>query len=526
MVDTDRSRDDNLFDNHVERFVETKLRPSFHRSSAVALLAVSLLAMSACGNRLDHETLREAVTGTQGAPVTAGAAITATSTTDASGAQANAGSAQVPVAPAATGAGRLASGPNAGSAQVPVAPAATRPGQVGSGPRTAISGAKVGAARPATTSGGLACAKPLSPIKIGSVGENSGVMGAVVSAGAKVLQAWVQSVNAKGGLGCHPVEVFVGDDGGDPSAHQALVQRFVEQNGAVAFVFMNAPLAGEAGVKYLKSKGIPVFGSEGGSGWFNENPNYFPQMSSGNEYMEAPFALAGQTLVSKGMTKLATLTCVEATLCSSAYGLAQGFAQKYAMQLVYRGQVSISQPDYTSACLQAKNAGAQILFVALDGNSDQRVARSCQSVGFAPKIVTPAVGITPSQAAAPVLAGIQVAMPVVPWINTGVNAIAEYAAALAKYAGLESGAVGVVGVEAWTAAQVFAFAVSKAGPDITSRSILNGAFQVNGNDFGGLTEPLTYKANAPTQAQSLCWWAAEYNGTKVTSPNGGKRTCE
>jgi ABC-type branched-subunit amino acid transport system substrate-binding protein len=368
------------------------------------------------------------------------------------------------------------------------------------------------------------CSTPLSPIRIGSVGENSGVAGAIFGPGAKVLQAWVQWINAKGGIACHPVEVFVGDDAGDPATHQSLVQSFVEQKGVVAFVFLNAPFAGAASVKYLTEHRIPVFGSEGGSEWFNQNPTYFPQMSTGAQGVEAAFAMAGDTQVPQGRTKLASLTCIEAPVCSSAYGIADKLSTKYGMSLVYRAQVSISSPNYTSNCLAAKNAGAQVLFTGVDGNSDQRIARSCESVGFHPTIVTPAVGLTPAQASAPALAGLQAAMPVLPWFETANTSIKEFLGALARFApGLEPSAVGV---EGWVAGQVFAFAASQVGDRPTSAEILQGAYRVKGNDFGGLTQKLTYTADAPNQKQRLCWWAAQFDGTKVTSPNGGKQTCQ
>jgi branched-chain amino acid transport system substrate-binding protein len=332
-------------------------------------------------------------------------------------------------------------------------------------------------------------------------------------------------MNDRGGINCHPVQVFVGDDGEDPAVLQTVVKRFVEENGVAAFVFMNAPLTADASVAYLKSKGIPVFGSEGGSEAFNRNPNYFPQMSSGRSYVESTFAMAGATLVPQGKTKLASITCLEIQICSDAYDYVGAVSAKYGMTLVYRGQVSITQPNYTAACLQAKNAGAQIIFTGMDGNSDQRLARSCTAVGLKAVIITPAVGLNPQQAAAPDLAGIELATVVAPWFDTGNKAIAQYRSVLAEYAppGLEPGANGVA---AWTAAQVFAFAAEKAGADLTSASILQGAFQVKNNDFGGITGPLTYRASDSSHPQGMCWWGIEVDGQKSVTLNGGKRTCQ
>jgi hypothetical protein len=287
---------------------------------------------------------------------------------------------------------------------------------------------------------------------------------------------------------------------------------------------MDAPFAGAASVKYLTEHRIPVFGSEGGSEWFNQNPTYFPQMSSGAQYVEGVFAMAGATEIPLGRTKMGSLTCVEAPICSSAYAIADKLAAKYGMTLVYRGQVSITQPSFTSSCLAAKNAGAQVIFLGYDGNSDLRTARSCASVDYHPVIVTPAVGLTPAQASVPDLAGIEVGMPMLPWFETANRAISDFVGALGKFApGVPPTSVGV---SAWIAGQVFAFAASQVGDRPTSAEIVQGAYRVKENDFGGLTQKLTYTAGAPNQIQRLCWWAARFDGTNVTSPNGGKETCQ
>jgi ABC-type branched-subunit amino acid transport system substrate-binding protein len=483
-----------------------------------------LALLSGCGNRLSYERLRADAVGaavTQAPPAVqqpvAGAAPAAARPASSAAAPAAAtAAAQVPIM---TGGGTAAKAPVAGHAS-----SATANRTAAAAPATPAGAAEVSSAKSSAAPGSASCGRSLTPIKIGSVGENSGVAGAAFGPGAKALQAWTQWTNARGGLACHPVQLFVGDDAGDPATNQSLVQSFVEQKGVVAFVYMDAPFAGAASVKYLNEHRIPVIGSEGGSEWFNENPTFFPQMATGAQYVEGAFAMAGATLVPKGQTKLASFTCVEAPVCSSAYAIADKLATKYGMTLVYRGQVTITQPNYTSSCLQAKNAGAQIVFLGYDGNSDQRTARSCASVGFHPKFITPAVGLTPAQASAPELAGLQADMPVIPWFEAGNSAIGDFLGALSKFApGVEPSAVGV---EAWVAAEVFGFAASHVSDKPTSADILQGIFNVKKNDFGGLTQALTYTEGAANQKQRLCWWAAQFNGTKVSSPNGGKETCQ
>src|SRR5207253_1979065 len=79
----------------------------------------------------------------------------------------------------------------------------------------------------------------------------------------------------------------------------------------------------------------------------------------------------------KDKHKLATVTCAEASACHDADKLFANGAAKYGYQIVYRAQASIAQPDYTAECLAARNSGAEIAMVVLDGNSVSRFAASC-----------------------------------------------------------------------------------------------------------------------------------------------------
>jgi branched-chain amino acid transport system substrate-binding protein len=224
-------------------------------------------------------------------------------------------------------------------------------------------------------------------VVIGSVGEQSGVIGSIIGSGPKAVQAWVASINATSGLHCHHVKYVIVDDGGDPSKHQSLVQQLVEQNHVIAFVQMDAPLTGQASVNYLTQRAIPVIGSETGGDWFYSSPTYFPQAGSGDQVEEAVFGVAAQAAALHSAHQLGVISCVEANICSSGYALAPRYAAEFGLNLVYRGQVSLAQPDYTSACQSAKTAGVQLLAVGTDANSLKRIARSCDGVNFHPRFV-------------------------------------------------------------------------------------------------------------------------------------------
>ena len=250
-----------------------------------------------------------------------------------------------------------------------------------------------------------ACTVSKAPIVIGSVGTQTGVVGGAISPGPTGVKAWAAAVNAQGGIRCHPIKYVVADDGGDPARHQALVRQLVEQTKVVVFVQMNAPLTGQASVAYLSGKQIPVVGHEGGSPWFYDNPTYFAATSSGDVSLEGVYAVVVDAAKQANKTKIATISCVEAAICSRFNDVVPAFVPKYGGQIVYRAQASLVQPDYTAVCRAAKDAGAEVLVVFLDGSSVQRASRSCGSVEYHPQIVVPALSMIPALQSDPNLEG-------------------------------------------------------------------------------------------------------------------------
>ena len=369
---------------------------------------------------------------------------------------------------------------------------------------------------------GAACSGAKSTVVIGSVGEQTGVLGALFQGGIKAVQAWVAWVNARGGVSCHPVRYVVADDGGDPARHQALVQQLVEQDHVSAFVFMDSPLAGQSSVSYITRAQIPVIGSEAGEQWFYQSPVYFPQATSAIPYIETSIASSADLGRPGRLTRFGSITCVEVQICSQVYQYEPKFAPKYGLTLVYQGQGSIAQPDYTSLCQAAESAGVQILYVVLDANGQERVARSCHSINYHPLYVTSTASIEPSEASDPLLDGLGGALSTTPWTNAANPSIQQFLDVLKQYApGVQPFAQGVLG---WTSAKLFELAAQRLTEPPTSQSVLEGLWSIKGNDLGGLTYPLTFTKgqNAP---QTECYWLIQIKGGRIISANNGQRTC-
>ena len=471
--------------------------PAGDRMTArVAMVVVLLMVTAACGSRLSRDELLA------GAKATSGSDEATLSTGGDPGTGADRGVDVSLVDPGET------------VDTVPGAPSADAP--VGSGGATAGGG----------TGGSVtaqSCTSSKSPIVIGSVGEITGIVGANVVEGTVAVKAWAASVNAKGGINCHPVRYIPLDDGGDPSRNQSLTQQLVEREGAIALVFNAAPLAGNASVNYLNQRKVPAIGSETASDWWYKNPMLFPQGTSGLDVFGATFSAVASVEHPKGHTKMATLSCVEASLCSQIFSLAPELTKRYGFDLVYRAQGSLAQPDYTANCQAAKDAGAQVFYAGLDSNSVKRLARSCASINYRPTFAIANLVTLPELANDPLLDGLISAQNTAPWTGTSIAGVAEFVQALRRYA--PGHAPSSAGMAGWTAAKVFELAASKVKDTPTSQQILEGLWAIQNNDLGGITAPLTFKKGASSNPLPLCYWITQIKGGKFVSPNGSQRVC-
>ncbi len=505
-----------------------------------AVFAAVVVAVSAgCGSNVSREEIREAAgLGPTGATAAAASSPTGTPPVDSSigAAPAESSTDTAPPTPgvaagnAAPGSATGVAGP-AGSTAAGAASPTTRPGASGGGAKSttaAGSGSKAASANPGAAPGGgaaaAACPAPCAPLVIGSVGTWSGIVGQNVVGGLNALRSWVASVNATGGLGGHQVRLEVADDGTDPARHRALVQEFVERRGVVAFVYNAAVFSGQASVEYLNARKIPVVGGSGTEPWYTTSPLFFTQIIAGEVAIEATTASYARSAKAANMTKMGLVTCSDGVqVCEDTARSVPKYASKYGVQLAYQGRASLAAPDFTANCLAARNAGVQILYLALDANSYQRFGRSCASVDYKPKygiaqpVMLAEVARDANMQGSP---GVSYTAPF--FFNTN-PAIAEFHKAMSQYAaGVPLTGSASLG---WSAAKLLQASARRLSAVPTSADILEGVWSLNGEDLGGLTAPLRFRRDGPT-VPPVCYWQVVVADNSYKSPDNGQRHCE
>jgi branched-chain amino acid transport system substrate-binding protein len=471
------------------------------------VLIATVVLTSGCGSR----TPRAEIVAAEGAVQPAAA--------DASTIPSDPGAAALPAAP--TAGAPAAAAPAAvtvpGDTTATTAPGATTPKTTQSG--KPAGGTTVTAQAPAT------CTKQLDPIRIGQIGGWTGIVGNILSPSRLAMQVWVKDINARGGIACHPVQLFQADDGSDPSRSAAAVQDLAQNKKVVAIVGSQVPVSISGFAAKVNELKIPAVGGDLINYEWNRTPYMFPQGGD----LDGDVLGAIKVQADRGFTKVATIYCVEAKPCTDAVDVINRGKDKIGITEVYKTQVSITSTDYSAQCQAAKNAGAQQLLLAIDASAISRLIRSCKALGYTPAISTSpiAVGSSVTSDQNVQQATLSVGSATAPWTETGLPAQQRYHDAFARYAsGIQvDGATNIP----WVSGELLAKAISNLGAEatgpITTDLVLKGLGTIKKDNLGGLTIPLTFKPGQANAGPYPCWFPVLLTTKGWQATQGNKATC-
>ncbi len=273
-----------------------------------------------------------------------------------------------------------------------------------------------------------------STISLGNVGSYSGVIGAVFAGAEPALGVWENYVNAHGGLNGHPVHIYFGDDGGDPSTSVSVVEKEVTQDHVIAFVGNFYPLTVSASEPYLLQQDIPVIGGDSNANEWWQSPVLFPQGSGAlNPSIEAEFTIGAA--VARGYSKMAVLYCVEDSGCGTTVSSFEKPGSTVdGATTVYSSSISLTQPDFTAQCLAAKQAGATFVYFAGDSDSLNRMVGDCVAQGYNPIYDIDSLAVTSDLISDPHLDGLLAGQSDFPWVDSFTPAQTTYQQAMKTYA--------------------------------------------------------------------------------------------
>ncbi|WP_019875230.1 ABC transporter substrate-binding protein [Sporichthya polymorpha] len=487
-------------------------RSTLPRSSATRAgigTLVLTLALSACGGTRQSDEAIEAAAGIR--PVAADAPVPGVAADPAAG--------PVAAQPGAPAPANVATDSGPAAAGGPARPGTSTGADGTAKANTAKSGA---AAAPGAGAPGVVTKKSL--IKLGSVGTFSGPVGSLVKDTVTGIRIWAQAVNEKGGVNGHPISIQVGDDGGDPARFNSIVQQFVEKDGVLAFLFNTLAFAPNGNNKYLHSKKIFTYSETGSLELTYNDPYVLTPSPSGLSYADAMILAFGNGIGAKGGVKMAAYACSDFSLCDNfdKRWSDPNVLKKAGFELVARGRPSLTQPDYTSQCLAAKQNGATAILVALDGAAIRRFAGDCARQNYRPVLSSADLVITNDLLKDPNVDGLVVGGKMVPFPSMDAPGMKEAHAAFAKFA---PGQIVTGGYAyGWLVGEFFAQTAKNLPDNPTYQDLEDGVYAIKNNDMKGMTYPITIRRGQVMDRQ-LCFGTTIIRGGKFVPAPGPALRC-
>ncbi|MGH9283350.1 MAG: ABC transporter substrate-binding protein, partial [Acidimicrobiales bacterium] len=195
-------------------------------------------------------------------------------------------------------------------------------------------------------------------------------------------------------------------------------------------------------------------------------------------------------------------------------------APKVGFQVAFQAKATLTAPDYTSNCIQARNEGVQALITSLDAQTNHRLLASCAKVGLKIPLASASLQGSYDYADDPNMDGTIIGHNTRPWFAADNPAIAAYLTALKRFAKGEDAKPGPGSINGWVSAKVFERAARGIAPGAaaTGADVAKGLYALGGDDIDGLTYPLRF-APGQTKKKIAC-------GYPVVSDGKGKFTSE
>jgi branched-chain amino acid transport system substrate-binding protein len=359
--------------------------------------------------------------------------------------------------------------------------------------------------------GASGSAAAASPIVVGAIGSFTGVTGQ--PSGKAGLVAWVDSVNASGGINGHKVKLILDDSGASSTADVTDAHQLIQSDHVVAILDNDSADVGW--LSYAASQHVPVI-----AGLANVAP-----MTSPYAFPTAISPVALAYLILKGAKQyggsMGFAYCAETPDCAGLNPLFTAFSPSVGEKVPVTLKLSSTLPDYTSACQAWASAGVTSVFLAMDGPVVQKIVDTCHQQGLKAHNVFLAANAAPYWKTDPAVTNGSLGVDEVPLdTNTSVPGVAKYRAALRKY---DPSIIGTVndnsyGLDSWATGAMFQIAAAKVKGSLSTSSIYRALGTIKNETLGGITGPLTY---APGQDHSNndCGFFWEAKGGKYIEPN-------
>jgi branched-chain amino acid transport system substrate-binding protein len=378
------------------------------------------------------------------------------------------------------------------------------------------SGNNAGGSSPSAAVSTSAVAASGSDLVVGTIGNFSGPSGQPEHLAG--LQAWVDSVNANGGIKGRQIKLIVEDDQGDATKSQAEIRQLIQVDHVLAIVSPEAGGTESGWASYVAQHHVAVVGGQADTPVWFTNPSFFPSGATVLTSLE----MQAYAVKAAGKASFGAVYCAEVAACKQTVPALQGYAKAFHLTMSTSAAIAVAAPSYTAQCLAAKQAGAQALIIDASYAAGSRFAPACAQQGYSPMYVIPSGAFDNRYLQLSPVNGAYVPTTNALWFSS-TPAVNQFKQAMAKYEA--STALGPNPVSGWTGGVLFGAAAASLAAKPTAADVFTALYSLPKNDtLNGLAPPLTFHKGAPA-SQVSCFFLAQISGGKLTAPRGTAPIC-
>lgn len=357
-----------------------------------------------------------------------------------------------------------------------------------------------------------------TPIVIGHICSCTGPLASTLVAEKPAFAAWVDSVNAHGGVAGHPLDVIYLDDASSPTTAVTGVQKMLTQDHIAALVD-DSNEETDFGTM-VEDAHVPIIEADSSSLLYTSPDDFTPSQTVDS----VPTAVV-EAAKRVGAKSFGDMYCAESPVCSELNPVLKSAGAKIGVPLNYSTAISASAPNYVAQCLAAKTAGIQALFVGDAVAPTLSVGNWCQKQGFNDPLIAEDGAVASSFRTAPGWDNGMIAFqPDIPFFVHDTPATETMYAAWKKYSPglLGSSTFNELAVEGYAAGLLLGAAIEgakvPATQTVSSADILRGLYTIHNNTLGGISPPLTF---VPGKAHTVdCWFWMRTKNSQWTTPYG------
>jgi ABC-type branched-subunit amino acid transport system substrate-binding protein len=382
---------------------------------------------------------------------------------------------------------------------------------------------------PAAASGGAAAG---GKITIGGFFDITGPIDSSVE--RDTVRAYMQAVNASGGINGRSVEYVWCDSKYDASSAHSCAQQMIAQN-VMAVVGLTAPLGENNEIRTLTAAGIPVIGGLGTPAEFTD-PLSYPVSASffryGSALADQAKALGVKNPAVVVLGDVPWVHAVEANLLNRLIANGVGFvdveevsatqanytATVFSMQHAAGHGASGGGPAPNKKCAAIDRACPDYVIAALDPFSYHRLFDAMMAANWYPGVLGAGLDkFNVQQSYGRELAKAHSLVPFVsPYDNQGNATVRQYLGTVQRYYPGQFQALDIYTQHSWTAAMVFHEAAKRAGANLTRETLIQSLNSIQGFQTGW-SVPLSYGAGAHDPNHCFMYTSHESGKWQTTS---------